>query len=86
VAATGADFLVLLLPHFIACRRFWRGVCCCVCLWLCAAAQVVYRCPTGSTRNKLVREVGVRPTSQTMFKLDDGKEVSVAQYFAGTYQ
>jgi hypothetical protein len=48
--------------------------------------QVAYRCPTGTVRNKLIRELGVRPASQTMFRLDDGRDVSVAQYYSVTYK
>ncbi|KAF8058950.1 AGO1 [Scenedesmus sp. PABB004] len=48
--------------------------------------RVAYHCPTGVIRNKLVREIGSRGAAQTMFKLDDGREVSVAAYFSVTYK
>lgn len=48
--------------------------------------QVAYRCPSGTVRNKLIRELGVRPASQTMFRLDSGQDVSVSQYYATTYR
>ncbi|WIA39818.1 hypothetical protein OEZ86_005871 [Tetradesmus obliquus] len=48
--------------------------------------RVAYRCPSGTVRQKLVRELGMRPAAQTMFRLDDGRDVSVAQYYATTYK
>lgn len=50
------------------------------------AVQVSYRCPSGTIRNKLIRELGTQPIDRTMFTLDNGQQVSVAQYYATTYQ
>ena len=31
--------------------------------------RVAYRCPTGTVRNKLVREIGTRPANQVCFSI-----------------
>jgi eukaryotic translation initiation factor 2C len=48
--------------------------------------RISYRCPSGTSRNKLVRELGTQPTDRTTFTLDNGQQVSVAQYYWTTYQ
>lgn len=45
-----------------------------------------YKCPSGTIRNKLVRELGTQSADRTTFTLENGQQVSVAQYYATTYK